>query len=183
MGASGPSVSADVGSICWAYLAVLACPGGRAVGVGHRLFLPTLGLLMLAESRLQGPGGSGSYLLGEGALRVAVTGLGAESFTQASRVVLPPDELWELPWEGLQAAYASVDAARAYASGDPMPCPPVEVLARWWTALAQLSLLRGDFCTFAHLVAALMPEGVAGREVVFVGAAGGARGTTAVFGP
>ena len=182
LGASGPSVSADVGSIGWAYLAVLACPGGRAAGVSRCLYLPTLGLLVLAEARLQGPRGS-SYLLGEGALRVAVTGLGAECYTHASRAVLPPDELWGLPWEDLQAAYATVDAARVYAYGDPMPLPSVEGLARLWSALAQLCLLRGDFCTFAHLVAALLPEGVAGRQVVFVGAAGGARGTTAVFGP
>ena len=181
LGASGPSVSADVGSIGWAYLAVLACPGGRAAGVTRCLYLPTLGLLVSAESRLHGSGGGGHYLLGEGALRVAVTG--AECVARAARAVVPPEGLWGLPWADLQAAYATVDDARVFANGDPMPLPSVEGLARLWSALAQLCLLRGDFCTFAHLVAALLPEGLAQRTVVFVGAAGGARGTTAVFGP
>ena len=134
--------------------------------------VPTLGVLMQVDSLLGGCGGEWP-LLGEGALRVAVTGLGAEVNARlALSAVPPPAGLWPILWEDLLAAYAAVEGARRSAHGDTLPCPPAEVLARMWTALVQLCLLRGDYCMFAHLVAAVLPDGLAGHQVVLYHARG-----------
>ena len=93
-----------------------------------------------------------------------------------------PAVLWDLPWEDLLAVYLAVEDARR-CGRFPLYVPTAAGLARAWSALAQLCLLRGDFCAFAHLVAALLPGGIASRRVVFCDVVRGGEGTTVVFGP
>ena len=178
VGGAQDVVDTDVSRVDWCHLAVLCCPGGRCEAVARVLCLPTLALLVSVEEAMFRAHGTREYLLGEGALRATITGLGAEISSGGCSSPLSPGGLWPAAWEELAGAYASGPDASGKPDGGAEVFGTREV-AVLVSAFAQLCLLRGDLCAFGHLVAALSPGGLASRQVVFYGRRG--RGGSVVF--